>query len=91
VEQYKITFHHENKYRSIKSLNLYLCPDLNDSKMKTPLKFLDLKEAILNHDQDIESEKLLLIEEILYIKDISVIQQIRELLRKNNKSLGKKK
>ncbi len=55
--------------------------------MKTPLKSLTLDEPIFV--MDIQTEKLLLIEQLLQIRDASVIEQVRELLkRENNQVVG---
>lgn len=50
--------------------------------MKRTLKSLTLEEPIFV--MDIQAEKLLLIEQLLQIRDAHVIEQVRELLRKEN-------
>lgn len=50
--------------------------------MKTPTKSLTLEEPIFL--MDIQAEKLLLIEQLLRVRDARVIEQVRELLKKEN-------
>lgn len=47
------------------------------------IKLLTLRSTI--EVMDIHAEKLLMIEQLLRIRDISVIEQVRELLMKNEK------
>jgi hypothetical protein len=52
-------------------------------KLKSNLKMLTLNYQLLKF-MDIQTEKLLLIEQLLRIRDGRVIAQVRELLKKEN-------